>query len=188
MPEKPSNSPVENQVRITDSVPQENLAQPSDLPTDSQFHQGPTTEAGANLLINAPSTGTLDDPSKALTGELITSLNHNLAPVVNQDLAPVNEQELAPIKFAESASTEEAWYQKKWIWALAAVGLLSVPAAYLYQNATKPQPVIVKATPPKIMAVSALGRLEPEGEVTKLTASSSQTALVRQATKWCPTK
>jgi HlyD family secretion protein len=180
MPEKPSNSPAENQVRATDSAPQENLAQPSDLPTDSQFYQGPVTDAAGSLSINAPKTGTLDDPSKALTGELITSLNHNLTPVANPELAPVNNQELAPIKFSESVPTEEAWYQKKWIWALAAIGLLSVPAAYIYTNSTKPQPVIVKAPPPKIKAVSALGRLEPEGEVTKLTASSSQTALVRQ--------
>jgi HlyD family secretion protein len=189
MSEKPSNSPVESDAVQANSSPQANLAQPSDLPTDrptdSQFYASPITDAasvvsGGSLSINAPKTSTLDDPSNALTGELITSLNHNLAPVNNPELSPVNNQELAPIPFSESISTEEPWYQKKWIWALAAVGLLSVPAAYVYTNSTKPQPVVVKAPAPKVKAVSALGRLEPEGEVTKLTASSSQTALVRQ--------
>jgi HlyD family secretion protein len=180
MPEKPSNSPAENQASVTDSAAQNNVAKPSDLPTDSQFHSGSIGEPGGSLSVKAPSTGTLDNPSNALTGELITSLNHNLAPVANPELAPVNGPELTPIKFNEAAPAEEPWYLKKWIWALAAVGLLSVPAAYLYTNATKPQPVVVKAPAPKVKAVSALGRLEPEGEVTQLNASSSQTALVRE--------
>jgi HlyD family secretion protein len=118
------------------------------------------------------------DPSRFMTGELLT-LGHDLVPVGEQS-AP----ELAPIPFDNEASQGEPWYQKKWIWLLAAIGLLAVPAAPYVANQvsenTKPKPPVVVAPPPKITSVTALGRLEPAGEVTKLTASSSQTALVRQ--------
>jgi HlyD family secretion protein len=118
------------------------------------------------------------DPSRFMTGELLT-LGHDLASVGEQS-AP----ELAPMPFANDASQGAPWYQKKSIWLLAALGLLAVPAAPYVANQvsenTKPKPPVVVAPPPKITSVTALGRLEPAGEVTKLTASASQTALVRQ--------
>jgi HlyD family secretion protein len=118
------------------------------------------------------------DSSKFMTGELLT-LGHDLVPVGEQS-AP----ELAPIPFATDISQGEPWYQKKWIWLLAALSLLAVPAApYVVSQvseSTKPKPPVVVAPPPKITSVTAIGRLEPSGEVTKLTASSSQNALVRE--------
>jgi HlyD family secretion protein len=118
------------------------------------------------------------DPSRFVTGELLT-LDHDLVPVREQS-AP----ELAPLPFTSDTIQDEPWYQKKWIWLLAALGLLAVPTAPYVANqiseSTKPKPPVVVAPPPKITSVTALGRLEPSGEVTKLTASSSQTALVRE--------
>jgi HlyD family secretion protein len=118
------------------------------------------------------------DPSRFVTGELLT-IGHDLVPVEEQS-AP----ELAPVPFSNDVVQGEPWYQKKWIWLLAALGLLAVPATPYVANqvseSTKPKPPVVVAPPPKITSVTALGRLEPSGEVTKLTASSSQTALVRE--------
>jgi HlyD family secretion protein len=176
MSEKPQNPTPENlpQVPPVSSSPPVGAPPPSDRIADSQFYGSNRfiDQSGGSLSVNSPKTGALEDPSNALTGELITSLNHNLA--------PANDQELAPIPFAEPSFDDDPWYQKKWVWAIAALGLLSIPAAYIFTNATKPQPVIVQAPAPKVTSVSALGRLEPAGEVTKLTASSAQTSLVRQ--------
>lgn len=118
------------------------------------------------------------DSSRFVTGELLT-LGHDLMPVGDQ-LVP----ELTPIPFVSNVPQSDPWYQKKWIWLLAALSLLAVPTApYVasqISESTKPKPPVVVAPPPKITSVTALGRIEPAGEVTKLTASASQTALVRQ--------
>jgi HlyD family secretion protein len=115
------------------------------------------------------------DLSKALSAEVITTIGNESDPDV--------DRELSPISLPDMDSQSEQWYQKKWIWALAAMGLLAVIAApyaasQISANNQAKIPAVV-APPPKVNAVTALGRLEPAGEVTKLTASSSQTALVR---------
>jgi HlyD family secretion protein len=135
-----------------------------------------------NPVIGTPlPTGDISfpgDSSKFLTGELLAA-GSNLVPSMDQSVP-----ELAPVPFANDVVQDEPWYQKKWIWLLAALGLLSVPLAPYVANqvseSNKPKPQVVVAPPPKITSVTALGRLEPSGEVTKLTASASQTALVRQ--------
>jgi HlyD family secretion protein len=170
--------------RITAAQSSENSGSQAINGTDTRRIDTPSSDLS---LHNAASigkplpTGDISlqgDPSRFMTGELLT-LGHDLVPVGEQS-AP----ELAPIPFANEASQSEPWYQKKWIWLLAAIGLLAVPAAPYVANQvsenTKPKPPVVVAPPPKITSVTALGRLEPAGEVTKLTASSSQTALVRQ--------
>ncbi len=185
MSENPTNSALtDTNDRITVAQSSENSAnQPSngigteriDTPSsDLSFNN--TTPVGKPLP-----TGDISmqgDPSKFLTGELLT-LGHDLVPVEEQT-AP----DLAPIPFANETPQAEPWYQKKWIWLLAALGLLAVPvtpyAASQINESTKPKPPVVVAPPPKITSVTALGRIGPSGEVTKLTASSSQTALVRE--------
>jgi HlyD family secretion protein len=135
-----------------------------------------------NPVIGTPlPTGDISfpgDSSKFLTGELLAA-GSNLVPSMEQSVP-----ELASVPFANDVVQDEPWYQKKWIWLLAALGLLSVPLAPYVANqvseSNKPKPQVVVAPPPKITSVTALGRLEPSGEVTKLTASASQTALVRQ--------
>jgi HlyD family secretion protein len=135
-----------------------------------------------NTVVGTPlPTGDISlqgDGSKFLTGELLT-LGHDLVPSTDRSVP-----ELAPIPLSNDEPQGEPWYQKKWIWLLAALGLFAVPAApYMASQVsenTKPKPPVVVAPPPKITSVTALGRLEPAGEVTKLTASSSQSALVRE--------
>jgi HlyD family secretion protein len=133
------------------------------------------------IISTIPATGDISlqsDSSNSLTGELLT-MGHDLVPSAEQFIP-----ELAPIPLPNGVPQEDPWYQKKWIWLLAALGLLAVPATPYIANqvseSTKPKPPVVVAPPPKITSVTALGRLEPAGEVTKLTASSSQTALVRE--------
>lgn len=113
------------------------------------------------------------DHSKALTGELITALGSDLA-----EPDPGGIFSLSPV-------AEQAWYQKKWVWAVAALGLLAIPGTYvasqnIQANQAKEAAAVVATPPPKVNAVAALGRLEPDGEVIQLNASSSQTVLVRQ--------
>jgi HlyD family secretion protein len=118
----------------------------------------------------------MSDPSTAFTGELMTT---------GHDLAPIMDQELAPIPLPDNnLPAPEPWYQKKWIWAIAALGLLAVPATPYVSSqiaeSTKAKVPVVAAPPPKINAVTALGRIEPAGEITKLTASSAQGVLVKK--------
>jgi HlyD family secretion protein len=193
MPETPINSALSDTAdRITNQMndqikvakSSENSASQASNGVDTRRIDTPSSDLSLN---NTTSVGKplptgeislLGDSSKFLTGELLT-LGHDLVPNVEQPTP-----ELAPIPLSNGASLEEPWYQKKWIWLLAALGLLSVPIAPYVANqvseSTKPKPPVVVAPPPKITSVTALGRLEPAGEVTKLTASSSQTALVRE--------
>jgi HlyD family secretion protein len=113
--------------------------------------------------------------TKALTGELVTSLGADLTDTDLADRGPLSPS-------APDADNPE-WFRQKWVWAVAALGLLALPATYFGSQAieaSKAKPVVVATPPPKITAVAALGRLEPDGEVVKLTASSSQTVLVRE--------
>jgi HlyD family secretion protein len=131
----------------------------------------------SEIKVDSAGEMTNGQSSKALTGELITSFGPNLA---ERD----SREEPGGLS-RPSAAPEPEWYQKKWVWAIAALGLLALPATYLVsQNiqATKAKEAaaVVATPPPKVNAVAALGRLEPDGEVIKLTASSSQTVLVRQ--------
>ncbi len=185
MSENPTNS------ALTDTNDQITAAQSSENSTNQAGNGVDTTRIdtpSSDLSLNNTTpvgkplpTGDISlqgDPSRFMTGELLT-LGHDLVPVEGQS-AP----ELAPIPFSNDAPQGEAWHQKKWIWLLAALGLLAVPAApYVasqISESTKPKPPVVVAPPPKITSVTALGRLEPFGEVTKLTASSSQAVLVRE--------
>ena len=193
MSENPSNSALtDTNDRVTAAQSSENSASQARENPASQASNGVDTRRietpssdlnlNNNTSVGKPlPTGDISlqgDPSKFVTGELLT-IGHDLVPMGGQS-AP----ELAPIPSIINASLSEPWYQKKWIWLLAALGLLAVPTAPYVANqvseATKPKPPVVVAPPPKITSVTALGRLEPAGEVTKLTASSSQTALVRE--------
>jgi HlyD family secretion protein len=187
MPETPTNSALtDTNHRITAAQSSENSVSQATNGADTKRidSSSPSSDlhVSNNITVGNPlPTGDISlqgDPSRFVTGELLT-LGHDLVPV-GEDSTP----ELAPIPFPNNVALGEPWYQKKWIWLLAALGLLAVPAAPYVANqvseSTKPKPVVVVAPPPKITAVTALGRLEPAGEVTKLTASSSQTALVRE--------
>jgi HlyD family secretion protein len=185
MSETPTNSALtDTNDRITAAQSPENSVSQARNGADTRRIDTPSSDLSLNnatSIGNPLPTGDISlqgDPSRFVTGELLT-LGHDLVPVGEQS-AP----ELAPIPFASDASQDEPWYQKKWIWLLAALSLLAVPAAPYVANQvsenTKPKPPVVVALPPKITSVTALGRLEPAGEVTKLTASASQTALVRQ--------
>jgi HlyD family secretion protein len=185
MSETPTNSALtDTNDRITAAQSPENSVSQARNGADTRRIDTPSSDLSLNnatSIGNPLPTGDISlqgDPSRFVTGELLT-LGHDLVPVGEQS-AP----ELAPIPFANDASQDEPWYQKKWIWLLAALSLLAVPAAPYVANQvsenTKPKPPVVVAPPPKITSVTALGRLEPAGEVTKLTASASQTALVRQ--------
>jgi HlyD family secretion protein len=185
MSETPTNSALtDTNDRITAAQSPENSVSQARNGADTRRIDTPSSDLSLNnatSIGNPLPTGDISlqgDPSRFVTGELLT-LGHDLVPVGEQS-AP----ELAPIPFANDASQDEPWYQKKWIWLLAALSLLAVPAApYVASQVsenTKPKPPVVVAPPPKITSVTALGRLEPAGEVTKLTASASQTALVRQ--------
>jgi HlyD family secretion protein len=188
MPETPINSALTDtddrikNDRITAAQSSESSASQTNNGFDTRRIDTPSSDLNSATSIGKPlPTGDISlqgDPSRFVTGELLTLIH---------DLVPVGEQrapELAPIPFANDVSPDQPWYQKKWIWLLAALGLLAVPVAPYVANQvsenTKPKPPVVVAPPPKITSVTALGRLEPAGEVTKLTASSSQTALVRQ--------
>jgi HlyD family secretion protein len=185
MSENPTNSALtDTHDRITAAQSSENSASQVSNGVDTRRIDTPSSDLSLNNTspVGKPlPTGDISlqgDPSRFVTGELLT-LGHDLVPVEEQS-AP----ELAPIPFSSDAPQGEPWYQKKWIWLLAALGLLAVPATPYVANqiseSTKPKPPVVVAPPPKITSVTALGRLEPSGEVTKLTASSSQTALVRE--------
>ncbi len=180
MSEIPTNtSPTDNASRTA-------TAKSPEISTDKYAHNGAASQpidslpsSDISLKTGAPlSTGDISsssDPSRALTGELIT--------MIGNDLAPGTDRDLAPISLPDMEAQSEQWYQKKWIWAVAALGLLAVVATPYAANQISASnqakiPVVV-APPPKVNSVTALGRLEPAGEVTKLTASSSQTALVR---------
>jgi HlyD family secretion protein len=185
MSETPTNSALtDTNDRITAAQSSENSVSQARNGADTRRIDTPSSDLSLNnatSIGNPLPTGDISlqgDPSRFVTGELLT-LGHDLVPVGEQPTP-----ELAPIPFANDASQDEPWYQKKWIWLLAALSLLAVPAApYVASQVsenTKPKPPVVVAPPPKITSVTALGRLEPAGEVTKLTASASQTALVRQ--------
>jgi HlyD family secretion protein len=185
MSENPTNSALtDTNDRITAAQSSENSASQVSNGVDTRRIDTPSSDLSLNNTspVGKPlPTGDISlqgDPSRFVTGELLT-LGHDLVPVEEQS-AP----ELAPIPFSSDVPQGEPWYQKKWIWLLAALGLLAVPATPYVANqiseSTKPKPPVVVAPPPKITSVTALGRLEPSGEVTKLTASSSQTALVRE--------
>jgi HlyD family secretion protein len=193
MPETPPNSALTdtadsfasaNGDRIKGANSSENSVSQTSNGVDTRRIDTPSSDLSLNnsTLVGKPlPTGDISlqgDSSKFLTGELLT-LGHDLVPNIEQSVP-----ELAPIPLSSDASQEEPWYQKKWIWLLVALGLLSVPVAPYVANqvseSTKPKPPVVVAPPPKITSVTALGRLEPAGEVTKLTASSSQTSLVRE--------
>jgi HlyD family secretion protein len=175
---------IANGDRIRTASSSENSVSQAINGADTRRIDTPSSDLGLNntTSIGKPlPTGDISlqgDSSRFMTGELLT-IGHDLVPVEDQS-AP----ELAPIPFDTNAPQGEPWYQKKWIWLLAALGLLAVPGAPYVANqvseSTKPKPPVVVAPPPKITSVTALGRLEPSGEVTKLTASSSQTALVRE--------
>jgi HlyD family secretion protein len=185
MSENPTNSALtDTNDRIAAAQSSENSASQANNGVDTRRIETPSSDLSLNNTASVGKplpTGDISlqgDPSRFVTGELLT-LGHDLVPVEDQS-AP----ELAPIPFTNDALQDEPWYQKKWIWLLAALGLLAVPATPYVANqiseSTKPKPPVVVAPPPKITSVTALGRLEPAGEVTKLTASSSQTALVRE--------
>jgi hypothetical protein len=75
--------------------------------------------------IKADSAGEMTNgqSSKALTGELITSFGPNLAERDSrEDFGELSRP---------SVAAEPEWYQKKWVWAIAALGLLALPATYL---------------------------------------------------------
>ncbi len=193
MPETPINSASTDSAdsyasangdRIREAKSAENSASQASKGFDTTRIDTPSSDLSLNNTTSVGKplpTGDISlqgDSSNFLTGELLT-LGHDLVPSAEQPMP-----ELAPIPFSSNASQVEPWYQKKWIWLLAALGLLSVPVAPYVANqvseSIKPKPPVVVAPPPKITSVTALGRLEPAGEVTKLTASSSQTALVRE--------
>jgi HlyD family secretion protein len=185
MPETPINSALtDTNDRITAAQSSENSVSQATNGANTKRVDSPSSDLHVNnntTVGNPLPTGDISlqgDPSRFVTGELLT---------VGHDLVPVGEEstpELAPLPFTNNVALGEPWYQKKWIWLLAALGLLAVPATPYVANqvseSTKPKPPVVVAPPPKITSVTALGRLEPSGEVTKLTASSSQTALVRE--------
>jgi HlyD family secretion protein len=181
MPENPTNySPTDIANRLAPARASEASANGSANNEPQSGSINSTTGSEISLKTGAPlPTGdisSIDDPSKALTGELITTLGHDLAPGVDRNLSPIS--------LPNMELQDEAWYQKKWLWAVAAIGLLAIPAtpyiAGQVSASNKAKIPVVVAPPPKVNAVTALGRLEPAGEVTKLTASSSQTALVRE--------
>jgi HlyD family secretion protein len=185
MSENPTNSALtDTNDRIAAAQSSENSASQASNGVDTRRIDTPSSDLSLNNTTSVGKplpTGDISmqgDPSRFVTGELLT-LGHDLVPMGEQS-AP----ELAPIPFSNDAIQGEPWYQKKWVWLLAALGLLAVPATPYVANqiseSTKPKPPVVVAPPPKITSVTALGRLEPAGEVTKLTASSSQTALVRE--------
>lgn len=189
MSENPTNSALtDTNERITDQIKaaqsSENSANQASNGVDTRRIDTPSSDLSLNNTTSVGKplpTGDISrqgDPSRFVTGELLT-LGHDLVPVEDQS-AP----ELAPMPFSNDVPQGEPWYQKKWIWFLVAIGLLSVAATPYVANqiseSAKPKPPVVVAPPPKITSVTALGRLEPSGEVTKLTASSSQTALVRE--------
>jgi HlyD family secretion protein len=137
----------------------------------------------APLEDRAGDLASVGDASTALTGELVTALGSDLPEVANGagSITEDRSQYLSTSSTTESSSL--GWLQNKWVWAVAALGILAIPAT-LYGSKlieqSQVKPVVVVAPPPKITSVAALGRLEPDGEVIKLTASSSQTVLVRQ--------
>ncbi len=92
--------------------------------------------------------------------------------------------ELSPIMESEPLPENDPWFMKKWVWALAAVGLLAIPFSLYAAGIMTPKAAPKIATTPapeiNINAVSALGRLEPESEVIRLSASSVQGSLLRQ--------
>jgi HlyD family secretion protein len=178
-----NSAPVDTADKVGSAKPPERPASQTSIGTDPQPMDTSSSDISLdNSALGAPlSTGDINgqnDPSKFLTGELMTSLDHNMV-LSNEQSAP----EIVRMPLPSTASVEERWYQKKWLWLLAALGLLAVPATPYVANQisenNKPKPVVV-AVPVKVNSVTALGRLEPAGEVTKLTAASSQTALVRE--------
>jgi HlyD family secretion protein len=92
--------------------------------------------------------------------------------------------ELSPIIESEPLPENNPWFMKKWVWALAAAGLLAIPASIYFAGVMTPKaaPKIAATPAPAINtnAVSALGRLEPASEVIRLSASSVQGSLLRQ--------
>jgi HlyD family secretion protein len=137
----------------------------------------------APLEDRAGDLANVADASTALTGELVTAIGSDLPEVSNGagSIKKDRSQYLSTSSTTESSSL--GWLQNKWVWAVAALGILAIPGT-LYGSKlieqSQVKPVVVVTPPPKITSVAALGRLEPDGEVIKLTASSSQTVLVRQ--------
>lgn len=131
---------------------------------------------GPSSLVN------VNDSNSAITGELVTALGDKLAPT--EDAVPTLHDRGGSVALpAPMPSSPYGWLQNKWILALGAAGILAIPATYLAarnMEAQKAQVPVVATPPPKITAVAALGRLEPEGEVLKLTSSALQGVLVRE--------
>jgi HlyD family secretion protein len=182
MPENHLNSAFADTAN-RDRAAQEHSTSHISAESDTRSIDTPSSDISLNhnSVVGTPlPTGDISlpsDSSKFLTGELLTG--HDLVPSTEQFVP-----ELAPIPFLSDVPLGEPWYQKKLIWLLAVLGLLAVPAAPYVANQVsaniKPKPLVIAAAPPKITSVTALGRLEPAGEVTKLAASSSQTTLVRE--------
>jgi Biotin-lipoyl like len=180
-------SEIQKNTSPTDNAGRVATAKSPEISTDKHPHNGAASQpidslssSDISLKTGAPlPTGDINsssDPSRALTGELITMIGSDLAP-------DTTDRDLSPVSLPDMETQSEQWYQKKWIWAVAGLGILAVIATPYAANqisaSNKAKIPVVVAPPPKINSVTALGRLEPAGEVTKLTASSSQTALVR---------
>ncbi len=101
-------------------------------------------------------------------------------------VSPVDESidELTPIVELEPEAEPVEWFKKKWVWALAAAGFLALPASLYFAGILTPKATPKVATTPvpeiKVNTVSALGRLEPESEVLRLSSSSLQGSLLKQ--------
>lgn len=91
---------------------------------------------------------------------------------------------LSPVVESEPLLESNSWLAKKWVWALAAAGLLALPTSLYFSRVVAPQanPQATATPTPAatINAISALGRLEPESEVMRLGASSAQGSLLKQ--------
>jgi HlyD family secretion protein len=111
-----------------------------------------------------------------------------LLPVDEPIIIDHNEDEdidrLAPVVESEPPVASNSWLAKKWVWVLAAAGLLALPASLYFSGAmapkATPQAAATSSPAATINAISALGRLEPESEVMRLGASSSQGSLLKQ--------
>jgi HlyD family secretion protein len=123
-----------------------------------------------------------DTPTTA--AELVSPVDQSTTADIPEDFqADHKNDRLTPIIETKPAPENPDWFYSKRLWALAAAGLLAIPATLYFSGvvAPKPQP---SATPPTPVAtvnsVSALGRLEPESEVIKLGTSSAQAGLLKK--------
>lgn len=129
----------------------------------------PQSQPGMDNRLNNPVTD----------AELVSSADEPTIIDHNEDI-----DELTPVVEFEPVAEKNSWLSNKWVWALAAAGLLAIPASLYLTGVTAPKadPKITASSAPetKINAVSALGRLEPESEVIRLGASSAQGSLLKQ--------